>query len=249
MSLFRRNGSSSDERSSRYAYSPQYRKFKEKNILSAMLGTATIVVLCASLVEPVWFQLEGGKCGKPYLGVNTFFDTFTSGSFTIDISEGHNQFEYCVNSKTVTLVQVIIIFCILAICFSLFSFVLDIIAPRTKPLWKMLKRYSLGYIFTALLCATIVGFSYWASQEIYDLQYNNRKYEGSKVLVSFATGVYLVTAAGGIAILATASNLMRQYPTDEEEQAERLMDEQSDDESESPWGNLAAAGGPPPYVP
>lgn len=49
------------------------RKFKEKNILSAVLGTATIVVLCSSLVEPVWFTLTGGRCCHHYIGVNAFF--------------------------------------------------------------------------------------------------------------------------------------------------------------------------------
>ena len=60
-------------RSSNSDYSRQMRRFREKNILSAILGTATIVILCASLVEPVWFQLEGGKCCHSYLGVNAFF--------------------------------------------------------------------------------------------------------------------------------------------------------------------------------
>ena len=59
--------------------------------------------------------------------------------------------ENCVTAKTLQLMQVIIAFCILAITTSLFSFVLDIIAPRKRPLWKVLKRYAFGYIFTGRL--------------------------------------------------------------------------------------------------
>uniref|UniRef100_F6PNP3 Transmembrane protein 127 transmembrane region domain-containing protein n=1 Tax=Ciona intestinalis TaxID=7719 RepID=F6PNP3_CIOIN len=206
----------------------------EKNILSAILGTATIVVLCASLAEPMWFELKGGQCCHSFLGLKTFFSTIGTGYFQ----------QHCINSRTLTLIQVIIVFCFLAIIMSLFSFILDVIAPRHKPFWKVLKRYSFGYVSTVLLCATMVGFSYWASQEIFTLQYQHRLYEGSKVTVSFSIGVYLIACAGGIAVLATASNLMRQYPTDEEEQAARLMEEESEDETT--W---SSSGRPPPYAP
>ncbi|XP_078487025.1 transmembrane protein 127 [Ciona intestinalis] len=232
------------------------RKFKEKNILSAILGTATIVVLCASLAEPMWFELKGGQCCHSFLGLKTFFSTIGTGYFQEDIMydepldcekenvSGHVSYQHCINSRTLTLIQVIIVFCFLAIMMSLFSFILDVIAPRQKPFWKVLKRYSFGYVSTVLLCATMVGFSYWASQEIFTLQYQHRLYEGSKVTVSFSIGVYLIACAGGIAVLATASNLMRQYPTDEEEQAARLMEEESEDET-----TYSSSGRPPPYAP
>lgn len=102
-------------------------------------------------------------------------------------------------------------------------------------------------LLSDLFVATTVGFCYWASEEMYQFQNMNRLYSGSKVKVSFSTGVYLLSAGGGIAILATASNLMRQYPTEEEEQAEMLMDEESD-EDESPWGNITEPE-PPAYAP
>ena len=71
--------------------------------------------------------------------------------------------------------------------------------------------------FAVFLCATIVGICYWASEEVYVLQYNGKMYKGNAVVVSFDIGVYLITAAGSIAILATASNVIRRYPTEEEE--------------------------------
>nr|CAB3267034.1 transmembrane protein 127 [Phallusia mammillata] len=256
--MFRRADNSSNL-SARTRFPSSSRKFKEKNILSAVLGTATIVVLCSSLVEPVWFTLSGGKCCHQYIGVNSFFGKMSMDELGLDgfedencqnLNEGNTSYSYCINATALTLIQVIILFCFLAIISSLFSFILDIIAPRKKALWKIMKRYSFGYIFTVLLAATVIGFCYWTSQEIYYIQNEEKLYRGSAVKVSFGMGVYLVAAAGGIAVLATASNLMRQYPTEEEEQAERLIAEESADESDTAWTSTAHSGSePPPYVP
>ena len=105
------------------------------------------------------------------------------------------------------------------------------------------------FFVSVLLAATTVGFCYWASEDIYHLQFKNREHVGSNVEVTFATGVYLITAGGGLAILATASNLMRQYPTEEEEQAEILMEEDSDDDNDhSAWTSITGPE-PPAYAP
>ena len=92
-----------------------------------------------------------------------------------------------------------------------------------------------------LVCATTVGFCYWASQEIYLLQVE----KSEQVVVQFGIGVYLISGAGCLAILATASNLMRQYPTDEEEQAELLMEDQNDEDTDSGWPSTVSQ--PPAY--
>ena len=81
MPLFRRRNRLNDASD----YSTQTRRFQEKNILSAIFGTATIVVLCASLIEPVWFQFKGGKCCRSYIGVNIFFNSLVSGEFKEDM--------------------------------------------------------------------------------------------------------------------------------------------------------------------
>lgn len=65
-----------------------------------------------------------------------------------EIYFSESSYEYCVNAQALTLIQVISGFCFLAIATSLFSFVLDITSPQHKILWKVLKRYSFGYIFT-----------------------------------------------------------------------------------------------------
>jgi len=107
-----------------------------------------------------------------------------------------------------------------------------------------------SFFVLVLICATITGFCYWTSQEIYDLQSHNKVHPGSSIKVGFATGVYLVAAAGGVAVLATASNLMRQYPTEEEELAERLIEEETGDDSDSVWTSIVGSiSEPPPYAP
>lgn len=115
-----------------------------------------------------------------------------------------------------------------------------------------MKRNAVGYILCVLHVATIVGFAFWASEEISYIQQSNKQYRGSKTEVTFGTGIYLATAAGGIAILATASNFLRQYPTEEEEQAEQLLEamEETEDENSAVSSSIGCAPDPPPaYAP
>ena len=65
--------------------------------------------------------------------------------------------------------------------------------------------------------------------------------------VNFGMGVYLTAAAGCLSVLAVASNLMRQYPTAWEEQAEELAlisDDENDDIAE-----IDSSVVPPAYSP
>ena len=73
-------------------------------------------------------------------------------------------------------------------------------------------------------------FSYWASELILAQQQQHKKYHGSQVYVTFAVSFYLVAGAGGASILATAANLLRHYPTEEEEQALELLSEMEENE-------------------
>jgi hypothetical protein len=49
--------------------------------------------------------------------------------------------------------------------------------------------------------------------------------KGKKIDVTFDVSYYLIVLASGLAILATAFTLIRRYPTDEDEQLERLLEE------------------------
>lgn len=228
----------------------------QKNILSTTLGTAAIVMLCASLVEPKWFKLSGGKCCLEYAGPSIFISCISKDCWNIENALWNNQecidrgytdstLDKCITSKTLLLMQVLIIFCFTAIVTCILSFILDILAPMKKPLWRALKRYAFGYVFAVLFCTTIIGFAYWISEDIYIVLINNRKTSGNKVVVSFDLGLYLVTTAGVLGILATASNLWRIYPSEEEEQHQQLLEEMEDLDDD----DLTSDGNPPPYNP
>lgn len=104
---------------------------------------------------------------------------------------------------------------------------------------------------SVLQCATVIGFCYWASELILSLQQQHKKYHGSLIYVTFAISFYLVAGAGGASILATAANLLRHYPTEEEEQALELLSEMEDSSETFPADyDIANQFQPPPaYTP
>lgn len=106
-------------------------------------------------------------------------------------------------------------------------------------------------LFLVLQCATVIGFCYWASELILSLQQQHKKYHGSLIYVTFAISFYLVAGAGGASILATAANLLRHYPTEEEEQALELLSEMEDSSETFPADyDIANQFQPPPaYTP
>lgn len=254
--MFSNSGTFRNERHNVSCRSRFSAKHRNMNILSALLGTATLVVLCACLVEPEWFKMTGGKCCLSKIGLNMFFGVFSldefSSSSVKSCEGGDNDVSFCVDAEVVMLMHVVIAFCFLAIISSLYSFVLDVISPRKRPFWKSMKRYAIGYILCVLHIATVIGFAFWASEALQNVQMYNKQFVGSKIEVTFGTGVYLATTAGGIAILATAANLMRQYPTEEEEQAEQLleaMEEAEEEANRSSPGNGDDPEPPPAYIP
>ncbi|OBS76886.1 hypothetical protein A6R68_16642 [Neotoma lepida] len=112
----------------------------------------------------------------------------------------------------------------------------------------------LGYVHPDLLkvlqCATVIGFSYWASELILAQQQQHKKYHGSQVYVTFAVSFYLVAGAGGASILATAANLLRHYPTEEEEQALELLSEmEENDPYPAEYEVINQFQPPPAYTP
>lgn len=106
-------------------------------------------------------------------------------------------------------------------------------------------------LLLVLQCATVIGFCYWASELILTLQQQHKKYHGSLIYVTFAISFYLVAGAGGASILATAANLLRHYPTEEEEQALELLSEMEDSSETFPTDyDITNQFQPPPaYTP
>ncbi|PIO38397.1 hypothetical protein AB205_0016400 [Aquarana catesbeiana] len=117
----------------------------------------------------------------------------------------------------------------------------------------LLLRVIAGFCFLGiaciLQCATVIGFCYWASELILALQQQHKQYHGSQVYVTFAVSFYLVAGAGGASILATAANLLRHYPTEEEEQALELLSEMEADSYPAEYDVMNPFQPPPAYTP
>jgi len=247
---------------SRNVYSnPTIQRFKEKHFISALLGALTITCLCCSLVEPVWFNIESVTCCFTYVGLIPFMhaipvDYFESqtNSSKCKYKAEKTSYEECIDSNVEMSTQVLSSIMILTILISISAFCLDIVAPKKFPFWKVVKRYSFGYILTVLLVATAMGFIYWVSQDIFNhIKNQGRKniptlHIASNLKVTYGLGVYLATAGGCLSVLAVASNLMRHYPTAWEEQNEQLA-LISDEENDDNCNIIVEAAGPPAYQP
>ncbi|XP_061448785.1 transmembrane protein 127 isoform X2 [Rhineura floridana] len=194
-------------------------KQPERSLASALPGAVSIIALCTALAEPAWLWIHGGTCSRQELGVADVL-----GCVDPDLLK-----DYCMNPQTVLLLRVIAAFCFLGIICSLLAFLLDVFGPK-HPALKITRRYAFAHILTVLQCATVIGFCYWASELILAQQQQHKKYHGSQVNVTFAFSFYLVAGAGGASILATAANLLRHYPTEEEEQALELLSEMEENE-------------------
>lgn len=81
---------------------------------------------------------------------------------------------------------------------------------------------------SVIICVVINGFCYWLTLEIENLQKTTKTHKGSQVLVTFDVSFYLVAAAGGMAVLATACNCLRRYAMYEDSQADDLLNDVED---------------------
>lgn len=120
--------------------------------------------------------------------------------------------------------RLMIAFIFMAIVSSLIGLLLDSFGfMRTSV--KLIRRHAIFHIITTILCLIINGFCFWVSERIYDQQYLTRFKKGKRVDVQFDVSYYLVVLASGLSILATAFTLVRRYPTDEDEQLDRILEE------------------------
>uniref|UniRef100_A0A2K5K132 Transmembrane protein 127 transmembrane region domain-containing protein n=1 Tax=Colobus angolensis palliatus TaxID=336983 RepID=A0A2K5K132_COLAP len=178
-------------------------KQPERSLASALPGALSITALCTALAEPAWLHIHGGTCSRQELGVSDVL-----GYVHPDLLKGEGHL-----LLTAMLIRTAAIF---GFCW------------RKDAVYREKIRV-LG-ITVILQCATVTGFSYWASELILAQQQQHKKYHGSQVYVTFAVSFYLVAGAGGASILATAANLLRHYPTEEEEQALELLSEMEENE-------------------
>ncbi|KAL4231964.1 hypothetical protein ACF0H5_009541 [Mactra antiquata] len=214
----------------------------EKNFPAAVCNMLAIVLVCTSLAEPKWISLQGGGCvveEAPLTNLGTY-EFFYPGKFLEREHDFSDQsfegivYQYgpnikdkmvnCVTYKSVLLMKTVIAFCFLAIFSSLVAFVLDLTSPKNRPC-KLLQRNAIPSIITVILSVVINLFCYWLTTEVESLQKQTKHHPGSKVIVDFDVSFYLVTAAGGLSVIATAFNCLRRHPVYEDNQGEALLDD------------------------
>jgi hypothetical protein len=187
----------------------------------------TIVLLCTAL-EPDWIYLTGGKCRLLHgiegsLKQLSSIQFFYNGHFYMNypytkpddkvyqFGPSSNDFMVnCVNYPTVLLFKTIIAFTLIAVICSLFAFLLDLIGPQYQVL-KLLRRNAIFNILTVVLCVAIDMFAYWITTNVESLQVSTRLHDGSRIEVTFDASFYLITAAGGMSVIATACNCLRRH--------------------------------------
>lgn len=120
--------------------------------------------------------------------------------------------------------RLIIAFIFLAITSSMFGLILDFFGFMHNVL-KNMRRNAIFHIITVFLCLFINGFCFWVTERIYEQQYLTRFKKGKRVDVQFDMSYYLIVFASVISVLAAAFTLIRRYPTDEDEQLDRILQE------------------------
>ena len=108
-----------------------------------------------------------------------------------------------------------------------------------------------------VMCVTINLFVYWITDAVQKLQLSTRLHVGSRVDVNFHVSFYLITAAGGMSVLATACNCLRRPRVYEQvrprdrylEDAEDLLPPTASEELAPPLSSVPNFPPPPPYTP
>ncbi|NWZ88632.1 TM127 protein, partial [Poecile atricapillus] len=223
------SGASGSRRGRRGAAVP---KQAERSLASALPGALAITALCTALAEPAWLRIHGGTCARQELGVADvlgFVKPELLREFPKNPKKSQKKFSLLGPKNT--------------------HFLLFPVFPQFNPFFPNLTRFF--HVLSQIKpCATVIGFCYWASELLLAQQQQHKKYHGSQVFVTFAVSFYLVAGAGGASILATAANLLRHYPSEEEEQALELLSEMEEAEPYGPDYEVVNQFQPPPaYTP
>lgn len=232
------NMSSIPSNSSNYSLNLFSSKRAERNILSASCAVFCIAILAVSLVEIRWFYLNGGGCNVNYIGVAHFFAPgrleYQLEMSKVDRSREITVYKFilpnglvlenCANREIMLIMRAMIAFVFLAIFSSCIGLILDTFGCMKSGV-KLIRRHGVFHILTVIFCLIINGFCFWISEKMYEQQNETRAKKGKKIDISFDISYYLVVLASGLSILATACTLIRRYPTDEDEQLERLLEE------------------------
>nr|CAD7459891.1 unnamed protein product [Timema tahoe] len=158
----------------------------------------------------------------------------------------------CATPEIATLMRLLILLCFMAMISSLVGFFLDIVGP-TKKIFKIIRRNSVPSIFTVVWVVVIVGICYYVSIRLTTVVQNMNP--ESEVQVSYEYGCYTITAAGVVAVIASACNLFQPHSSSVQEiPRRRLVEDWEGPESfvisgprlvDTPLESLP----PPPYTP
>ncbi|CAF4837055.1 unnamed protein product [Rotaria sp. Silwood1] len=208
------------------------RRKYERNYASAICGMFAIATLVVSLFDYRWFWLNGGICNLKYIGLNMFFSM--GKLFVIqtpvpwDTSAPINDiYEFkpnnymaligCIDRRSLITLRLMITFICLAIISSTIGFLLDALGPMKYSL-KFMRRHAFWYILS------VIGLCFYVSELIYDIQDKTRLKFGKKIEVQFDIAYYLLVISNVLLLLAITFALFKKYPTHDEEDVERLID-------------------------
>ncbi|CAF0860608.1 unnamed protein product [Rotaria sp. Silwood1] len=214
------------------------RRKYERNYASAICGMFAIATLVVSLFDYRWFWLNGGICNLKYIGLNMFFSM--GKLFVIqtpvpwDTSAPINDiYEFkpnnymaligCIDRRSLITLRLMITFICLAIISSTIGFLLDALGPMKYSL-KFMRRHAFWYILSVFLCVIVIGLCFYVSELIYDIQDKTRLKFGKKIEVQFDIAYYLLVISNVLLLLAITFALFKKYPTHDEEDVERLID-------------------------
>nr|CAD7199706.1 unnamed protein product [Timema douglasi]CAD7413925.1 unnamed protein product [Timema poppensis] len=243
------------------AYYPRHRwhlpKEHDRNFVAAFFHMATIALTCTSLAQLGWFHIRGGQC-SPHLAVYQFFNLGymdndpQEGAVPVTLHFYPTTGVQCVTPEIANLMRILILLCFMAMISSLVGFFLDIVGP-TKKIFKIIRRNSVPSIFTVVWVVVIVGICYYVSIRLTTLVQNMNP--ESEVQVSYEYGCYTITAAGVVAVIASACNLFQPHSSSVQEiPRRRLVEDWEGPESfvisgprlvDTPLESLP----PPPYTP
>lgn len=75
-----------------------------------------------------------------------------------------------------------------------------------------------------IFCVTVIGLCYYVSTLIAEQQELTKINRGTRIEVKFDVSFYLITAAGSVAVLASAANLLKRYSTEDNQDDVLLED-------------------------
>ncbi|KAK7082345.1 hypothetical protein SK128_017851 [Halocaridina rubra] len=221
---------------------PNVWRDSEKNILSGVLCIIVIVVTCACISQPQWFQLDGGGCSSHSIGLYLFFhpgtfepikgmDMSIYSSHLIYYTNGE-ELKFCVTPEIVAFMRLVIGLIFLMICSSLIQMLLDITGPSGRIL-KCIRKNAVAGIFSVMVCVVCIGICYYITTLMETQQEATKPVYGpmasARVHIKLDIGFDLLIFAGGLSVTAVGFSWLRPAHIFQESDAAPLVED---------WGGL-----------